>query len=813
MSLPEAVASGPAAQTPDAVHPLRVALGAGVLAALYLLVMYLAHPVPGRLVALLGGAQSDIERQGGLEVVWQPPPGMSADAIVERYRIDEGSALVRRDGDAFVISVPGVRRELVEETAQRIAGEHGLEFHVVVEAEAMMRLASLLELPMKGQRPVDVEVDQWRSGDATAPITDYYLLGDTRADLEAALAEAGRRGWQLPPGTRIAYEHVATPTREGWRTYVVDEHPVLGGLDIANAVTSYDPNTDRPIVLLDFTRAGGEIFAEVTARIRGHKLAIMIGDQVKSAPVIETAIRGGRASINMGVGTPSEQQHEAELLVGTLRAGVLPAGGTIVSERYVEPVDDVAMQWLARLAIALGGGALIALLVWMTIRVTRPVWRTRAVASDGPAPWRRLGITLLAPVAVYVVSQVTVLGISTDELLYQFGGTAFGSSYERLLAQLSFGALGIVPVIDAFIFVEVLALIVPGWRRRRHAGHLARTPIRAAVAITAATLLVLQGWFVAQYISALGPDIMMPGVGAVIEIISSFAIGTLVLVVVAALIREHGLGNGYGALIAGGWLLNVGQAWLDGPPIQAELVIAGVTGLAIAVPLAVAARWRIARLGEAPIRVPASGLAPLGEVGGLVIILAVLARFPLSDLTLSLYDWTMAARANRWLLIALVAAFTLLWSLAFARPAVTRRLAARVGITAPSWRAWWHATALSCALLLLVGGASTFAAYVRPSAASLVDAITIAMIAMVLLDIHADWRRRRMPLERVWSLHQAQHVDLVARALDDAAIPHHFSSTHLKTLLAFFGPFAPVDVLVPIEHAPAARQKLGELFE
>lgn len=813
MSLPQAVASGAGADTPEAVRPLRVALGAGVLAALYLLVIYLAHPVPDRLVALFGGAHSDMERAGGLEVVWLPPPGMSADEIVQRYRMGERSALVRRDRDAFVISVPGVHRDLVDETAQRIAGEHGLEFHAVVETEAMMRLASLLGLPMKGQRPVDMDVDQWRADDATTAVTDYYLFGDTRADLDAALAEARRRGWQLPPGTRIAYEHVATTMRDGWRTYVIDEHTELGGLDIASAMPSYEPNTNRPIVLLDFTRAGAEAFAELTGRIRGHKLAIVIGDEVRSAPIIQTAIRGGRASITMGGNDPNEQQREAQLLVGTLRAGVLPAGGTIVSKRYVDPVDDLPMQWLARLAIALGGGALIALLAWMTIRVTRPVRRKRAATLEGPMPWQRLGITLLAPVAIYVVSKVTVLGISTDELLYQFGGSMFGSSYDQLREQLSFGALGIVPVIDAFVLAEVLALIVPGWRRRRHAGPLARAPIRAAVAITAATLLVLQGWFIVQYIRALGPDIMAPGAWPAIEIISSFAIGTLALVGVAALIREHGLGNGYGALIAGGWFVHVGGAWLDGPPIHTELVIGAVTGLAIAVPLAVTARWRIARMGEAPIRVPASGVAPLGEAGGLVVVVAVLSRFPLSDVTLKLYDWTIAARAQQWLLIALVAAFTLLWSLAFARPAVTRRLAERVGLTAPSWRAWWHAVALSCALLLLVGAAATFAARVRPSAASLVDAITIATIAMVLLDIHADWRRRRVPLERVWSLHQAQHVDLVARALDDAAIPHHFSSTYLKTLLAFFGPFAPVDVLVPIEHAPAARQKLAELFE
>lgn len=45
-----------------------------------------------------------------------------------------------------------------------------------------------------------------------------------------------------------------------------------------------------------------------------------------------------------------------------------------------------------------------------------------------------------------------------------------------------------------------------------------------------------------------------------------------------------------------------------------------------------------------------------------------------------------------------------------------------------------------------------------------------------------------------------------------AGIPCHLSAGHLRTLLAFFGPFVPIDVRVATEHVPAAQARLLELF-
>jgi hypothetical protein len=334
--------------------------------------------------------------------------------------------------------------------------------------------------------------------------------------------------------------------------------------------------------------------------------------------------------------------------------------------------------------------------------------------------------------------------------------------------------------------------------------------------ITALTLLFVQAWFVTQYLYGLsrgGAEVMPPGVVPQMLVIGSLMIGTLVLAGVAALIRDHGLGNGYGVLLASGWLIKIGGAISDGMLPYRDLAVGLATALAIALPLATVARWRISRLGEAPLRLPTSGVAPLGDVGGLVLLTGLLLTFQFDALSLRIYEWTLEAQTHQWLLVGLVVALTLLWSLAFARPSVVRKLAERVGLVAPSRATWWTAAGLSAAVLLLVGAAAIVGARVYDSSVKVGDAMLFATIAMVVLDIRDDQRARRVTLDRVWSVHQAQHADLVVRALGDAGIPCHLASANLRTLLAFFGPFAPIDVWVAPEHAPAARVRLRELFE
>ena len=125
----------------------------------------------------------------------------------------------------------------------------------------------------------------------------------------------------MPDDRQIGFERAGT----SWRTYYLERAAQLTGSDVANAAGSYDPNTNQPIVLLDFNRAGTERLADLTARNVGRKLATVLDDQVRSAPIINGTISGGRVAITMGGSELKEQEKERDELVNVLRTGSLPA--------------------------------------------------------------------------------------------------------------------------------------------------------------------------------------------------------------------------------------------------------------------------------------------------------------------------------------------------------------------------------------------------------------------------------------------------------------------------------------------------------
>jgi hypothetical protein len=809
--IPPAIAQGRAAQTPDAVNPLVHGIGAGILAALYLFAIFLVHPVPGRIIRLFGVPTDDVGRQGGLVMTWRPPAGADITAHEARFAAREHGARIRKSGDAFLVTVPGVAQADVADVAMRIAqGGGGLRFHEVIEAKEMQSLARLLELPMNGAKPVDVEIDQWRPDAGGDMHTDYYLSAEAREPIVAALQKAQSLGWTLPPGTHIALEQNSwNPDKPPyWRTYVLADQSELDGESISDAMGSYDPNTNRPIVLLDFDRAGAETFAELTGRIVGRKLAIVVNGEVKSAPIINSRINGGRASITMGGSDPRHEEHERDILVATLRGAGLPAGGEVVAVDWKPPGDTKPKVWSARILITVGGGLLVGLLAWAIIRALRPTRRRAPTRAVGPLPWRRIAVTLCAPLAIYIASKIPVLGIDYDELAEVAGPDAAKG------LDLSF--LGLTPVLTAYILIEILALSIPGWRRRRHAGADARKPLGHAVIALTFVLVLFQTWTFLKYLDALGRGMGMTELtgGDRMMMVGSFLAGVALFVGVAKLIRHHGLGNGYGVLLASGWVIGSAWPWLTFPPLlSSDHVVGGATLLVVAIPVAVAMRWRVGAVGEARLRVPTSGVSPVSDAGGLVLLLALVGSLPLPEATSDVVlDTLQVVQRHNSLAVGLVVAVTVLWSLAFARPRVTAALATRAGLSPVSSRTFWRATALSAALLLFLLGPALLRGYSVSFYNVLLNPLSIGALAALGLDIVDDLHVRRVSLEIAWSLQQAQHADLVAHDLESAGIPCHLASSNLRTLFAFFAPFVPIDVLVPAEHVPAARVRIAALL-
>lgn len=178
--------------------------------------------------------------------------------------------------------------------------------------------------------------------------------------------EAGR-----PANTQIVYERSEPPDSTGqpsYRSYFVELSSLLPS-DLADALGAFDPDTNRPIVMLELTPGGARKFADLTTRLVGHKLAIVLGGEIKSAPVINGPIRGGRAQIAMGGSDRVAMEHERDLTVAVLRAGALrtPAmtnAHFVASSAGANPLG-------ARGLLALLTGLVMAALAFAVVRFAR----------------------------------------------------------------------------------------------------------------------------------------------------------------------------------------------------------------------------------------------------------------------------------------------------------------------------------------------------------------------------------------------------------------------------------------------------------
>ena len=86
--------------------------------------------------------------------------------------------------------------------------------------------------------------------------------------------------------------------------YVLDRRSVVTGDQLVDAQPSFDQN-NRPAVSFRFNPAGGAAFGQYTAENIGNPFAIVLDNQVISAPVIQAHISGGSGIIT-GSFTPEE---------------------------------------------------------------------------------------------------------------------------------------------------------------------------------------------------------------------------------------------------------------------------------------------------------------------------------------------------------------------------------------------------------------------------------------------------------------------------------------------------------------------------
>ena len=113
--------------------------------------------------------------------------------------------------------------------------------------------------------------------------------------------------------------------------YILEQTPVVTGEELVDAQPSFDQN-GRPAVNFRFNPTGARKFGDYTAENIGSPFAIVLDEEVISAPVIQDHIPGGSGIITGQFSVESSTQ-----LAILLRAGALPAELIFLEERTIGP--------------------------------------------------------------------------------------------------------------------------------------------------------------------------------------------------------------------------------------------------------------------------------------------------------------------------------------------------------------------------------------------------------------------------------------------------------------------------------------------
>jgi protein-export membrane protein SecD len=191
-------------------------------------------------------------------------------------------------------------------------------------------------------------------------------------------------------------------------------------------------------ITFDLTGEGSGIFSEVTTRLQGRQLAIVVDDEVISAPTVQNPITNGT-----GVITGSFTERRAKDLATQLNAGALPVELSTQQVLTVSPtLGDESLQ--QGLFAAIAGLVLLAVYLLFYYRVLA------VVAWIGMMIWAILALGLVALAGRTIGYNLTLAGVAG--LVISIGVTAdsYIVFFERLKDEVHAGRSPRAAVTPAF---------------------------------------------------------------------------------------------------------------------------------------------------------------------------------------------------------------------------------------------------------------------------------------------------------------------------------------------------------------------------
>ena len=212
----------------------------------------LSQPLGG-LLSATGQRTIDIVSPGDglVRLTWTEP------AILERIRqaVDQSIQVVTRRVDELGTVEPVIQRQGVD--------------RILIQVPGLDDPKRLLEIIGR-----------------TAKL-DFRMV-DQNMTAEQALAT------RPPPESEVLYGTKA----EGGRAYLIEKRVVVSGGDLVDAQPAFDQRTNEPVVSMRFNASGARRWAQATTENVGRLFAIILDNEVISAPVIREPIIGGQSQIS-----------------------------------------------------------------------------------------------------------------------------------------------------------------------------------------------------------------------------------------------------------------------------------------------------------------------------------------------------------------------------------------------------------------------------------------------------------------------------------------------------------------------------------
>ena len=372
------------------------------------------------------------ERMAASHILIAYKGAQAADASVTRTR-EEAQALAAaaaarvRGGEDFVT----VAREVSDGPSAEDGGNLGEfgrgEMVPAFEAAAYALEQGAVSDPV--ETPFGFHVI--RSNRAPTPEPDRATYDELIVRGEAAAAKATDIFTRLQNNQVTRPEELANvrfiffslkPT--GWKDTPLD------GKHFRSATVTTDGISGIPVVQITFDEEGGQMFAELTKRNVGKQLAIFVGGELVSAPVVQGEITGGTAVI-----TGSANFQEAQRLAQDLNTGAIPAPIYLSGQRTVEATLGAEALQMSLWA-ALVGFILLSIFMIFSYRLLG------IVATLALLVYTFLFIVFLKLPLFLVTSQYTVLTLAGVAGIILSIGMAIDANvliFERMKEELKKG--------------------------------------------------------------------------------------------------------------------------------------------------------------------------------------------------------------------------------------------------------------------------------------------------------------------------------------------------------------------------------------